>query len=336
MFKNSTTKIFFGFATIYLIWGSTYLAIRLGVETMPPFLMAGTRFLAGGLLLYGLMRLRGVDRPNLSHWRPAVITGLLMPAGGTGLVTWAETTVPSGMTALLVAMVPMWIVLADWSSPRGTRPTLLVSAGLILGFAGVALMINPTDIGGPGDINKLGALAIVVATISWAIGSIYSRHADQPRSKVLSAGMQMIAGGAGLLLASALYGEYSSFELQAVTLVSWLSLGYLTIIGSIAFVAYVWLLTATTAAKVSTYAFVNPIIALALGTLVAGEALSGWTLGCAVIVIAAVTLIIAGKARTHEPSVRKSSVLRRQPVERQPVGCQPAEHLKTCAALHCE
>jgi len=319
MSKNLRIKIVIGFTAIYLIWGSTYLAIRLGVETIPPFLLAGTRFLTGGFLLYGFMRLRGVEHPSPSHWLPASIIGLLMAAGGTGLVTWAETMVPSGLTALLIAMVPMWIVLADWSSPRRTRPTPLVIVGLFLGFAGITLLINPTDIGGPGEINKVGALVIVIATISCAIGSIYSRHAHQPRSKVLAVGMQMITGGAGLMLASVLSGETATFDLHAVSLVSWLSLGYLAFIGSIAYVTYLWLLSVTNAAKAATYAFVNPVIALALGSLVAGETMNSWTLACAVMVIIAVILIITGKARTPEPAVRETSLLQ----------CQPAQCLKT-------
>jgi drug/metabolite transporter (DMT)-like permease len=295
MTRSRNLKVLLGFAAVYLIWGSTYLAIRVGVETIPPFLMTGFRFVAGGLLLYGWSRMRGSSAPRLSHWWPAIILGLLMPAGGTGLVSWAEKTVPSGLTALLVAVTPMWIVLGDWVSPGGRRPTLPVIFGLALGFCGVVMLINPTEIGGSAEIDRLGAFAIVLATMSWAAGSIFSRHADQPDSKVLAAGMQMITGGVGLILASGLAGEWSGLALHEVTIQSWIALTYLAVIGSLAFVAYIWILSASTPAKASTYAFVNPVIAIMLGSMVVDEPLTAWTLGCAATVIVAVAIIIMFK-----------------------------------------
>jgi len=311
--KDLKLKLAIGFAAVYLIWGSTYLAIRFGVETMPPFMMASVRFLVSGFAIYALMRSRGVEAPSRSHWGPALILGILMPVGGTGLVTWAETVVPSGLTALLVATAPMWIVLADWVRPRGTRPTLPVVAGLVLGFAGIALLINPTDIGGLSEVDKLGAMVVVFATVSWAAGSIYSRHAPQPASKTLGVSMQMIAGGMGLMLVSLLSGELTGFNFAIVSTKSWLALGYLISFGSTAFVVYVWLLSASTPAKAATYAYVNPIVALALGSLAAGEALSGWTLACAAIVIAAVVIIISAKGRAKQSPLNLKS--------REPVPC---------------
>lgn len=302
MSEQMKLKIILGFAAIYIIWGSTYLAIRLGVETIPPFMMAGIRFVIGGLSIYLWMRSRGVAAPSRKHWWTAGIIGILLAAGGTGGVTWAETTVPSGLTALLVAMVPMWIVLVDWLRPGGVKPRKLVVAGLALGFVGVALLINPTDIGGAGEIDKFGAGLIVLATMSWAIGSIYSRHAVQPSSKLLGAGMQMIIGGGVLLVASALTGEFGSWDIGATTFKSWAGLAYLITIGSGAFAVYVWLIGASTPSKVATYAFVNPVIALVLGAIVAGEALSSWTFFCSVIVIMAVFMIIRSKARAAQPT----------------------------------
>ncbi len=301
MSDHSKFKIILAFAAIYLIWGSTYLAIRYSIETMPPFLMAGIRFLIAGLPLYFWMRIRGAEAPRPSQWLSAIMLGLLMVVGGNGLVTRAELTVPSGLTALLVAMAPMWIVLADWLRPRGSRPRLSVVLGLLLGFIGVALLVNPADIGGQGEIDLFGAVLIIAATISWAVGSIYSRHADQPQSRMLGTAMQMIAGGAAMILISVLSGESASFEFDAVTLKSWLSLGYLITAGSVAFVAYIWLLTASTPAKAATYAFVNPVIAQVLGNLIAGETLSSRTIQCAAIVIIAVMIIISAKARTARP-----------------------------------
>ncbi len=297
LFKS---KIVLGFAAIYLIWGSTYLAIRVGVETMPPFFLAGVRFLVGGLWLYIWARARGAEAPRKSHWKPAVVLGLLMPLGGTGLVTWAETVVPSGLAALLVAPVPMWVVLADWLRPNGARPAILVIAGLVLGFAGVVLLINPTNLGGFNEVDKFGAVMIVVASLSWAVGSVYSRHCHQPSSRVIGASMNMLTGGIALVLMSAMTGEFSTIDLISVSMSSWLSLGYLTFAGTAAYAAYIWLFSVSTPAKVATYAYVNPIIALILGYVIAGEALSVWSLGCSAIVIASVMMIIMTKASTAD------------------------------------
>lgn len=290
-------KIVLGFAAIYLIWGSTYLAIRFGVETMPPMLMTGLRFVTGGLILYFWMRSRGVERPHRRHWRSAIILGLLMPVGGTGLVTWAEQTVPSGLAALLVATVPMWVVLADWLRPRGTRPAMLVVVGMILGFAGMTLLIDPAHLAGQGDLDRVGAIVVVVASLSWAIGSVYSRHASQPQSRLMATATQMFSGGVALLLVSAVSGEMAAFDVASVSLRSWLSLIYLITIGSVAYAAYVWLLSVTSVNKVSTYAYVNPIVALFLGSILAGEVLTGWTLACSAMVIVAVVIIISARPR---------------------------------------
>jgi len=168
--ESSRTKIILGFACIYIIWGSTYLAIRFGVDTIPPFLMAGFRFLIGGALFYFWAMFRGVSSPKKAHWLPAIIIGALLAAGGNGLVTMAEKTVPSGIAALLVAMVPLYIVLIDWSRPKGTRPTWIVMSGVLLGFVGVAFLINPTGIGGLSEIDSFGAILVVLAGLFWALG----------------------------------------------------------------------------------------------------------------------------------------------------------------------
>ncbi|MDH4157531.1 MAG: EamA family transporter [candidate division Zixibacteria bacterium] len=297
MSKYLDIKIILGFAAVYVIWGSTYLAIRIGIEAIPPFLLIGMRFVTGGLLLYGWARMRGAPSPRLSDWTPALVTGLLMPLGGTGLVAWAEMTVPSGLTALLIAMTPMWIVLADWLRPAGTRPNLPVTVGLLLGFSGVALLINPADLSRSGEVDLFGAVLIVIASISWAAGSVYSRQVSRPSSGILRTSLQMLVGGGGLLLISALTGEAAAVDFGAVALRSWLALGYLTLFGSIAYAIYVWLLSVSTPAKVSTYAYVNPVIALALGASLAGEKLSNWTIVCSAIVIVAIVIVISAKAR---------------------------------------
>lgn len=297
MSEHSRYNIVAGFLAIYLIWGSTYLAIRIGVETIPPFLMAGVRFLSGGAMLYWWARGRGAARPQLRHWLTASILGFLLAAGANGMVTYAEQTVPSGLTALLVAMVPMWIVMFDWLRPGGDRPRWIVVAGLVIGFSGVAMLINPTDIGSVSELDKIGAGLVVLATLMWALGSVYSRYAVQPQSKLLGASMQMLTGGVMLLVASLVSGETTRFDVSQVTFESWLALAYLAVIGSIAYAVYIWLLKASTPAKVATYAYVNPVIALVLGNLIAGELLAEWTLVCSLVILVAVALIVTARKR---------------------------------------
>ena len=254
----------------------------------------------GGGLLYWWAIVRGAEKPQKKHWLTTGIIGLLLAVGGNGLVTWAEETVPSGITALLIAMVPMWIVLIDWLRPKGTRPAAIAIFGVLLGFGGVAFLIYPTNIGGLSEIDSIGAFLIAVACLSWALGSVYSRYAAQPKSQSLSAGMQMITGGVVLVLLALVKGEYTEINLAAVSAKSIWSLVYLITIGSYAYAIYIWLMKASTPARVSTYAYVNPIIALFLGKLLAGEELSNWALGCSTVIIFAVVLIISAKARAQE------------------------------------
>jgi drug/metabolite transporter (DMT)-like permease len=301
MSRSVRLNVLAGFAAIYTIWGSTYLAIRLGVGTIPPFVLAGVRFTIGGLLLYLWVRSRGAAKPRPIHWLTAGILGLLMAAGANGLVTYAEVTVPSGITALIVAMVPMWIVLFDWISPGGRRPTLLITGGLILGFLGVSLLINPADLGNLSQFDKAGALLVVLATIMWASGSIYSPHAIQPESKMLGAAMQMLTGGVMLFAMAGISGEFAEFDTGAVTTTSALAWAYLTIVGSFAYAVYIWLLKASTPAKVATYAYVNPVIALLLGAAVAGEPLTPWIIGCSLVTLVGVGLIVTGRRRMSAP-----------------------------------
>jgi drug/metabolite transporter (DMT)-like permease len=197
-------------------------------------------------------------------------------------------------------MMPFFLVLFDWLRPNGTRPGWIVSAGLILGFGGVVLLINPTQVDGVAGVNKFGAGLVMAATILWAIGSLYSRHAKQPESHSLFAGMQMMAGGAVALLVALLMGEFNEFNISSLTPLSFWSWVYLTLFGSFAFGVYLWLLKVTTPAKVATYAYVNPVIAILLGALFAGEELSSWTLGCSMIIILAVVIIITARSREQK------------------------------------
>ena len=285
------------FAAVYVIWGSTYLGIRYAVESIPPFLMAGTRNLTAGLLLYAFARVRGGVTPSRLEWRDAAITGGLLLAVGNGGVTWAEQFIPSSVTALLVALTPLWMVLFDWLRPHGVRPRPFVVAGLAVGFVGVALLARGDGIH-PGPANGWGIVALMAASISWAFGSIFGRHAHKPVSPLLGVAMQMIAGGSLLLGLAILRGEASHFSFGQVTLLSAASWLYLIVAGSlVGYTCYVWLLHATTPARVATYAYVNPFIAVLLGCTIGREAFSHALLVAGGLIILAVALIVRGGTR---------------------------------------
>jgi drug/metabolite transporter (DMT)-like permease len=294
-------KIVAAFAAVYVLWGSTYLAIRFGIETIPPFLMAGTRHLTAGLLLFLWTRLRREPRPDARHWITATFVGGLMLLGGNGLVTWAERRVPSGLAALIVASVPLWMALLD-GIHRRRRPPLPVAAGLLVGLAGLVVLVAPGHFAGNGRVDLLGAGALLVAALCWTTGSLYSRHARLPRSVLTATAMEMIGGGVLLWTVGLAVGEGSRLDLAAVSSRSLLSLGYLVVFGSlVGFSAYVWLLRATTPARVSTYAYVNPIVAVLLGWLFAGEAVTPRITLAAIAIVGSVALIIRwGGARSNE------------------------------------
>lgn len=284
--------LFAAFAIVYIVWGSTYLAIRFAIETLPPFLMAGGRFLVAGAMLYAWSRvLGGAARPTAMHWRSAAVVGLLLLLGGNGLVVWAEQRVPSGIAALVVGIVPCFMVLLDWLRPGGARPTPRVATGLVLGLAGLVWLVGPDAVMGGGRVDFLGTIALVLASLSWAMGSIYSRHAPMP-SPFLSSGMQMLAGGGALLVLGVALGEPWAFDAAAVTARSVLGWVYLIVFGSIVgFSAYIWLLRASTPARVSTYAYVNPVVAVFLGWLLADEPLTARVIVAAAVIVSGVVLI---------------------------------------------
>lgn len=285
------------FLAVYLIWGSTYLAIRFAIDTMPPFLMAGARFLVAGALLYAWTRWRGAPAPERAHWPAAIAIGGLLLLGGNGGLSWAETRVPSGIAALLVATVPFWMVLLEALRRNGTRPTRATIAGLVTGFGGVALLLSPGEFAGGGGVDALGAAVLVAASVSWAFGSLYSRGAYLPKSPLLGTSMEMLAGGAWLALAGTLTGEWSRLDLSAVSLRSVGALAYLILFGSlIGFSSYIWLLRVSTPARVSTYAYVNPVVALMLGWALAGETLTPRTGLAVALVLAAVVAITTARA----------------------------------------
>lgn len=284
------------FAALYLVWGSTYLAIRFALETLPPFLMAGTRFLVAGSLLYGWARRNGRPAPTARHWRAAGIVGALLLFIGNGGVVWAERTVPSGLVALLVSTLPFWMVLLEFLIFR-KRPGAWTIAGLLLGFCGIALLVAPGSMPDGGGIDLLATGIVLLAAIAWAAGSLYSRSASLPESPLLAASMQMLAGGVLLIALGSTAGEWAQLQLAEVSLKSWLALGYLIVFGSlIAFSAYIWLLRHAPIDKVSTYAYVNPVVAVLLGWALAGEPLTPRVLLAAAVIVGAVALIITRRA----------------------------------------
>ena len=295
-YRASLPAIWSALIVVYLIWGSTYLAIRFAVQTTPPFLMAAVRFIVSGGFLYALRRFRGDPQPKTREWRSAAIIGSFLLLGGNGGVVWAEQFVTSSLAALLVATIPLWMVLIDAFRPTGHRPGLISLAGILIGFGGVVLLIGSAASGA--DTRSLvGAGVLVLASLSWAMGSLYGRNARLPASQLLATGMEMLAGGAALMLAAIVLGEWSSFELVAVSRRSALALVYLTVIGSIAFVAYVWLLRVAPTPLVATYAYVNPLVAVLLGYFLAQEPMTIRTLLAAALIIGSVVLVSVPQRR---------------------------------------
>ncbi len=295
---SARLRLVMAFAAVYVVWGSTYLAIRVAIETLPPFFMAGVRFVIAGTLLYTWTRWRGAPRPARIHWREAAIVGGLMLLGGNGSVTWAEQHIPSGLTALLVSTVPLWMVVLERLRPGGSRPSGLVVVGLGLGLVGIVLLIEPGNVIGSQPVDPLGTAVLLIAALLWAAGSLYSRQARLPAAPLQGVGMEMLAGGVWLLLAAAINGDWGRLSFEGVSSRSVLALGYLVVFGSIVgFTTYLWLLRATTPARVGTYAYVNPVVAVFLGWALASEPLTGQTLLAAAVILAAVALITSASSR---------------------------------------
>lgn len=314
----STGNIVLAFAAVYLVWGSTYLAIRFAVETIPPFLMAGTRFGTAGLVLLLWLRARGVRPASRAHWKAATIAGALMIVGGNGLLSWSEQYVPSGLAALIVATVPLWLVAIAWLGPDREAPSRREMAGLALGLGGVIVLIAGSGEGiGVGGASAgavlAGSLAIVIASISWAAGSMYSRRAALPGPPLYGTAMMMAAGGALLLLVGAALGELGRLSLDAVSARSLGSLLYLIVFGSIvAFSAYTWLLRVVRPARVGTYAYVNPVVAVFLGWWLAEEAFTPTMSIGTIVIVGAVVLVQRGRlaargGKAAEAGARRAS-----------------------------
>lgn len=306
-------KIIAAFGAVYIIWGSTFLAILYAIETMPPFLMAAVRFLFAGTLLLAFTLPRAKRRPTRAEWQSAAIIGTLLLLGGNGAVVWAEQIVPSGIAALLVAVTPAWMVLLAWLWQRGERPGPRTWLGLLLGFGGMALLVGPESLTGAGAIPIVGVAVLMAGSLAWATGSIYSKGAAQPPDPLLATGMQMLAGGSALLLAGLATGEPARLQLDAISLRSVLALGYLIVFGAIiGYSAYIYLLRHVSAARVATYAYVNPVVAVMLGWAFAGEALTPRMGLAALVIVAGVALITMDQTRRATSGARLGEGMRRR------------------------
>lgn len=293
---DSRGRIIAAFAAVYIVWGSTYLAIRFAVETMPPLIMAGARFILSGAVLYLWARSRGAPPPSKREWRDTALAGTMMLCIGNGGVAWAEQRVPSGLAALIVAVVPLWMVVIDWLRPQGERPHGRVMIGIILGLVGLVVLIGPRTIIGHGDVDAAATAVLMIASVAWAAGSIFSRYSARPESAAMTTGLQMLGGSIALLVSGAVLGELRGFDIAQVTTRSWLGWLYLVTFGSlIGFTAYIYLLGAVSPAKAATYAYVNPMVAVLLGWAIAGETISARTLAAAAIIVAGVAIISSTK-----------------------------------------
>ena len=305
---------------VYVVWGSTYLAIAVMIETLPPLLAAGLRFMTAGILMLGAVWVHArwrrrsgaeapIERPTWQHWRSAIVIGLLLLLGGNGLVVLAELRIPSGMAAVLIATEPIWIVVILAVLNRH-RPTVLVIAGLVAGIVGVAILLVPVQ--GLSGLDPIGIGLVIGAAVAWAAGSIFVQRAPLPRSGFLATGMEMLAGGVALAVAGFLMGELGRTDVTGFSTQSLLAFGYLVLFGSIvAFTAYTWLLAHVSATTAGTYAYVNPLVAVALGAILLHEPITPRTLVATVLIVVAVVVLVSGRSRPVEGP---------QAAERQPLG----------------
>jgi drug/metabolite transporter (DMT)-like permease len=290
--KAPTWKVLVAFAIIYFVWGSTFLAIRVGVREVPPFLLAGMRFLIAGVVLFLWMRFKGTPTPLLREWSSASLLAILIFVFDYGLLFWAEKRVPSGIAAVMMAMIPAFMALSEIFILRTQRLTMRLAFALLVGMAGVAVLVSRSLSFGEAPIETSGPIALVVASVSWSVASALTRKLPLPAAKTMSSGVQMLAGGVFLTLAAAVLGEFRGFHIQAVSRAAWLSLGYLIVAGSIiGFTAYVWLIHHESPTKVGTYAYVNPVIAVLVGYFLGGETIGPRTIMGTLFVLVSVIVI---------------------------------------------
>ena len=304
----SRTALIVAFATIYLVWGSTYLGIRVAVETLPPFLMAGSRFLIAGGLLAGWLALTRGFRTTAQQWRDNAVIGTFLLLGGNGLISWAEQFIPSGVTALLIGSQPLMMVMTEWIWRGGHRPNGITWAGLALGFAGVGWLAAPWQHAGGGGLNPGGVIAILAGCVCWAFGSIYGRRVRAPAEPLAASAMQMLGGSVALLITAAAHGDLAACSVGTVSAKSWLAFAYLIVMGSlVGFSTFGWLMKHSTPARVSTYAYVNPLVAVFLGWLILGEPITTRTLAAAGIIVLSVAVITTQRGRSPATSKAPSA-----------------------------
>lgn len=302
--KPQTWKVLLAFAIIYFVWGSTFLAIRVGVREVPPFLLAGIRFLIAGLVLYLWMRAKGTPSPTFREWRAASLLAIFIFVFDYGLLFWAEQRVPSGVAAVMMATIPAFMAISEIVILRTQRLTVRLSIALLIGLAGVAVLVSRTISFGDAPIDTAGGCALIFASVSWSVASALTRKLPLPAAKTMSSGAQMLAGGIFLTTAAALLGEFHTFQIHSVSRTTWLALAYLIIAGSIiGFTAYVWLIHHESPTKVGTYAYVNPAVAVLIGYFLGGEPIGPRTLVGTTCVLISVVLITT----TPAPQLQASS-----------------------------
>jgi drug/metabolite transporter (DMT)-like permease len=300
----ATWKTALAFAIIYFVWGSTFLAIRIGVHEVPPLILAAMRFLAAGIVLCGWMLAQGERWPTARQWLSASALAFLIFLMDYGLLFWAEQRVPSGIAAVMLATIPVFMALSEIVFLRTQKLTIRLALSLLIGIGGVAVLVSHSVNLGGEPIDRPGAVALIVAAITWSIASAFSRKLPLPASKVMSSGAQMFAGGLQLTLAAVLFGEYRDFHPSAVSMRAWLALLYLIVFGSIiGFTAYVWLIHHQSPTKVGTYAYVNPVVAVLVGYFLGGEALGPRTILGTFLVLISVVVITTTRAKTPAPAL---------------------------------
>jgi drug/metabolite transporter (DMT)-like permease len=302
--RPSTWKVLLAFSIIYFVWGSTFLAIRVGVREVPPFLLAGMRFLLAGGALYLWMRAKGTAAPSRRQWLSASILAVLIFVLDYGLLFWAERRVPSGIAAVMMATIPLFMSLSEILFLGTQKLTARLGAALLIGIAGVAVLVSHSTSFGEAPIEGSGAIALVIASISWSIASALSRKLPLPSSKPMSSGAQMLCGGVFLMMTAGGLGEFRGFHPLAVSRGAWMALLYLVVAGSIiAFTAYVWLIHHESPTKVGTYAYVNPVVAVAIGYFFGGESVGPRTLLGTLLVLVSVIVITTTAARKRVPKL---------------------------------
>ncbi|MGE5053045.1 MAG: EamA family transporter [Acidobacteriota bacterium] len=292
-------KVLLAFAIIYFVWGSTFLAIRVGVREVPPFMLAAMRFLVAGAVLCAGMRIKGTPSPSAREWGAAAFLAVLIFVFDYGLLFWAERRVPSGIAAVMMATIPVFMALSEIFIMKTQRLTARLATALLVGVAGVAVLVSHSVTLGDTPIDTVGACALIAASISWSVASALTRKLPLPAEKAMSSGAQMLAGGVLLTVTAAMLGEFRGFHAQAVSLKAWLALAYLIVAGSIiGFTAYVWLIHHESPTKVGTYAYVNPVVAVIVGYVFGGEALGLRTvLGTLLVLVSVVVITTAKKVR---------------------------------------